>query len=527
MGSLYDNIFKRLSECKNSVALSYYGKKINANQFLTEVDWWASIFLNKYKLKQGDVVAMNLPNIPNAVILFYALNKIGVIVSLMHPLLPFMSVKKNIQETNSKMLITSDYFFEENKKLINSYAITVLISRMSDYLPAFKKAIFCLKRKIKIPKELLYTEIYKYNKNIDVSTKSNKDIAVYMHSSGTTDQPKIIILSNSAINALSDMLPSVIVNPDTHNKCIMVLPLFHGFGLAVCLHTMLSHGAEIALLPKFNVKDFARIVSKRGITISAGVPLMYLKLLKASDHDFKKLKTLENIFVGGDKLNQRLKEDFNNRMASIGSNAKLREGYGLTETVTVCCVQAMEDKDNSSMGKPLDGIDVCIIDEQNNLLPIMEEGEICVAGPTLMNGYLKDKTFSTFIKMGDKQYVKTGDIGFLDECGALHFLGRKKRISKLKGINIFPAEIEELIKNNSNVEECVVLIKDEKVYIVVQADIQNQSLIKNKIIDVCTKYLIKYSIPFEENIFVLRNIPKTQIGKIDFKSISEIIKTKQ
>lgn len=527
MSSLYDYVFNAFCDCKNKVALSYYGKIIKAKQFLTEVDKWASIFLNKFKLKSGDVVTMNLPNIPNAVILFYALNKIGVIVSLLHPLLPFEAVKADIQKTNSRIIITSEYFFKDNRSLIDSLSTSVLIARMSDYLPTIKKAIFCLKNKSEIPKEVLYSHIYKNNRNNNINSKAINDIAVYMHSSGTTDQPKTIILSNYAINALSDMLTSVVEPPLDRYKCIMVLPLFHGFGFAVCMHTMLSYGAEVALLPKFDVKNFARTVSNRGIKITAGIPLMYLKLLKASKHCFKKLKSLEHVFVGGDKLSQKLKEEFNNRLKTIGSKAKLREGYGLTETVTVCCIQEIDDKDNSSMGKLLDGIDACIIDEQNKPLPIMEDGEICIAGPTLMTGYLKDEVFSPFIEINNKKYVKTGDIGFIDKSGTLHLLGRKKRISKISGVNIFPSEIEELIKNNSNVEECIVLVQNEKVYVVVQADINNAKIIKNKIIDICGKHLIKYAIPHEENIFVLQNIPKTQIGKIDVKSISEIIKKVQ
>lgn len=518
--SMYSDLKKILQKYPKRPALYFMGNIITAKQLLSAIDKWAQILKYEYGIESGDAVAMNLPNIPNAIILYYAINKCGATANLFHPYLPPKTVFENMLQTNCKLFITLDSYYEKADDIFKGFP--VIVSCVSDYLPSIKGLIYRRKEKIS-NKNLLYKTIGAKSKAYPAFDGIYNNTAVYMHSSGTSAQPKTVILSNSSVLALSDALSYVIPNMNpTHNKCIMVLPLFHGFGFGVCMHAMLAHGFEVILIPKFKPKYTADVIKKRKATICAGVPLMFEKLFALPHKDFKKLKFLENIFVGGDKLSVPLKEKFDKRLKIIGSEAELTEGYGLTETVTVCCVNEKGQHLPTAMGKPLKCANIVITDDKYNILSPMENGEICITGTTLMEGYFGDETNSAFIYINDNKYVKTGDIGFLDEQGCLHFLDRKKRMFKLNGIGIFPSEIERLVKNNCDVDDCAVSFVNNKIYLYISTGILEKAELKNQILSMLKSNLLPYAVPKNDNIIFVNKFPKTIVGKNDIKELDRI-----
>jgi long-chain acyl-CoA synthetase len=521
---MYDYLRAGFSARENAVAISYMGRKIKAKSLISDIDRWAAILRDKYGIGKGDTVAMNLPNIPDAIILFYAVNKCGAVANMLHPYLPVKTVATILEETQTKLFITLDTYYVANISVLSeTYANAVMVARVSDYLPAFKSLVYGRSEPEIDDKKITYAYLRKSNSNLrgEKSAVSNRT-AVYMHSAGTTGDAKTIVLSNSAVNALSDSLSYVIPNVNAeHDKCIMVLPLFHGFGFGVCMHAMLSHGFEVAVIPKFKPKKMAATVKKRKATLCAGVPIMFSRLMELPDRDFKKLRYLENIFVGGDKLGAQLKSKFDARLKKIGSSAELTEGYGLTETVTVCCINKKGETDGTSMGAPLKGIRLAVTGDGEKALGVFEKGEICVGGTTLMDGYLKDEDNSVFISINGEKFVKTGDIGFLDEEGKLHFVDRKKRIFKINGVIVFPNEIERVVKDKCDVEDCVAVYDDSAVKVYVQTADTDEKL-KNEIIDACKEKLLPYAVPKYGNVFLLKKFPKTVIGKVDVKELSSI-----
>ncbi|MGI6136860.1 MAG: acyl--CoA ligase [Clostridiales bacterium] len=510
----------------DKVAISYMGKQIKASDFFMEVDLWAEILRNTYGIKKGDVVAMNLPNIPNAIILFYAMNKCGAVANIMHPFLPAKTVVKLMEKTNTKMFFAFDTFYKENEEVLREgFKGEIVTASVSDYLPIVKKLIYSQKEP-KLNKSVTqYAKVLSKHKGLkeSFSCESHR-VTVYMHSAGTSGEPKVVVLSNYALNELSKALTYVIPNMDVdHNKCITVMPLFHGFGFGVCMHAMLSHGFEIILIPRFTPKEMIKVTHKRKATICAGVPILFKKLLDLSDKNFKKLFSLEHMFVGGDKLSAELKEEFDTRVKSLGGDAELTEGYGLTETVTVCCVNLKGEKQNTSMGPPLRGISFKIIDEEGNVLPTNTNGEICVAGPTLMDGYLGDKEGNSFIYIDNEKYVNTGDIGFLDEEGKLHFIDRKKRIFKVSGITIFPSEIESTIKKVKSVKDCITIQENRKIIAFVESANTDVEGLRDTILEVCKENLIPYAIPKAHNIVIVSKFPKTVVGKTNIQELTKLI----
>lgn len=521
--SMYDCIVKSYDNRRDYIAIYYLGKKITADYLLKQIDYWASVLHSKYNISNGDVVAMNLPNIPNAIILFYAINKLGAIADLFHPYLPIQALIDKTKEHNCKLLITLDLFYEKNYDFVDEqFKDMVLVARISDYLPVLKKIIY-KRKEPKFNKRInLYNKLICKKEDLKGVERDFNKVAVYMHSAGTSGEAKTIVLSNYAINSLSLSLSSVIANmEEKHNKFIMVLPLFHGFGLGVCMHTTLFYSAEIDLIPKFNAKLLAKTVAKRKATLLAGVPTMFSKLLELDKRLFYKLHFLENIFCGGEKLTSNLKKEFDNKLKDIGSTAELLEGYGLTETVTVCTINKRLETDANAVGFPLSGVHIKIIDADKQLLPNGEIGEICLSGPTLMESYLDNDNCQEII-INDERYILTGDIGYLDEYGKLHLIDRKKRIFKINGVTIFPSEIEQVIVESCSVDKCLAIYINEKIIVFVQAQ-GDTDLIKSQAIDACTKNLLPYAIPFKENIYVLNCFPKSPVGKIDIEELKRKI----
>ncbi|MDE5936041.1 MAG: acyl--CoA ligase, partial [Ruminococcus sp.] len=457
------------------------------------------------------------------IILFYAINKCGAIADIIHPLNPINTIKKTISNTCSKLFITLDNYFESNRNIIEKLNVSVIVCRVSDYLPCLKRKYFSW-REQDIEDCYLYMGILRNWRNVIVEDSKFNNIAVYLHSTGTTGESKSVALSNNAISALKNALSKGVIenmNPNK-NKSIMVLPLFHGFGFGVCMHAMLSFGFEIVLMPKFDIHKFANLVAERKVTICTGVPAMFSKLLKLSEKDFAKLKYLENIFVGGEKLDEGLKLEFNKRLRQVGATAELIEGYGLTEAVTVCCVNKKGESDITAVGQPLYGIKVKIIDDNCKALNEGKIGEICIGGPTLMEGYLYDDNQNTFLTLCGEKYFKTGDVGYLDGSGTLHFIERRKRIFKINGVTVFPSEIEKTIRSASEkIENCVVSFIKNNIVVFVQSRETNIKNLKRIIVNFCQLNLIKYAVPLEKNIFIYETFPKNDIGKIDAKTMKE------
>lgn len=520
---LFDEINNTLIDRHSDVAMYYFGRKIMSKELIKDINIWAHILKNKFHIIKGDVVTMNLPNIPNAIILFYAINKCGAIADIIHPLNPINTISKALANTCSKLFITLDNYFASNRIAIENLNISIIVCRVSDYLPYIKRK-FYRKREQRVEDRYLYTGILHNKYTTIVENSEFNNIAVYLHSTGTTGDAKTVALSNKAISELKNALSKGVINDmdPNKNKSIMVLPLFHGFGFGVCMHAMLSFGFEIVLMPKFDIHKFANLIANRKVTVCTGVPTMFSKLLKLPNKDFSKLKSLENIFVGGEKLDERLKLEFNKRLNQIGSTAELVEGYGLTETVTVCCVNKKGESDITAVGQPLYGIKVKIIDDNYKTLNDGEIGEICIGGPTLMEGYLYDDNQNTFVTLCGEKFIKTGDVGYLDGSGMLHFIERRKRIFKINGVTVFPSEIEKTIRSASeNIENCVVSFIKNNIVVFVQSRESNITNLKRIIVNFCQLNLIKYAVPLEKNIFIYETFPKNDVGKINVKTMKE------
>ncbi len=527
--TLYGALKKSAKENANSSALYYMGKTIKYKSLIREVDGVAT-YLQSRGVKSGEVVTLCMPNIPQSVICFYAVNKIGAIAHMVHPLAPQDQLLDYMQEVSSKLLIIPDIMLKNYPKIEGK--VDIILCSPAYYLGAIKNALFSIKEKtVGLVNEK--NRIFSYAKAVKsvgdcVETTDPETDAVYLHSGGTSGAPKTIRLSSRAINALCEKGESMLCDNPKGKYMLAVLPMFHGFGLAMGVHALLCLGGCDTLMPKFKTAEAISLIEKGKINYIIGVPTLYEALLNKEKFSGKKLTNLRRAFVGGDFVSSRLVVEFNNRMQKYGSECRLFEGYGLTETVTVCSVNTTRANKEGSIGKPVEGVEIVAFDGEKKLSPNCE-GELCVSGDTLMSGYLNGNN-EVFFESEGKTFVRSGDIGLIDEDGFIFFRSRIKRIAKVSGIMVFPSEIENLCMNEIEeiAEACAVATPSartgEEITLFVSlkglAEPTDRESLSQKITTLVENRLSVFAKP--SRVFFVTELPKTLVGKVDSNKLKEI-----
>lgn len=523
METLYQSLLKY--EDTKLTALYFENKKISYKTLLLNVRKMISFFKNK-GIKKGDVVTTALPNIPQMVYVFYALDAIGVIQNIVHPLSEVSQIFKTMKETNSKVAVILGTKYKEVLKndFLNEYKF-FFVNPMFEANILSKTVFNIAYGKVKKSSQLFSLDEYKKEvEETNIENRLTSKPSIYLHSGGTTALPKVIVLSDEAINNLSKKVEGIVEKSIEGKSMLAVLPTFHGFGLGMGIHGPLTNGASSALMMKFNVKKVIKWINQNKVNLIIGVPLLYRKLMKEETFKKANLKNLEFCFVGGDNVLPSLITSFNQMMEESNSDCKMLEGYGLTETVTVAVVNTKTNFKLSSVGKTLKGIEIQIRDEDLKLLPKKQVGEVFIHGNTLMNCYLNDieNTEKTIVTIDDKKWVRTGDLGYIDEEGFLFLKGRIKRLFKISGMNVYPSEVEKLVSQLDEVYDASLeFFSSPKICTVLFVILKkkqeiNQEKFKEEIYNYLDGKVLKYSIP--SKIVFVEDFPKTAVGKIDHKA---------
>lgn len=517
MSSCYQEMVNR---CKKDGGIVYYGHKISMSKFLRDVDSFAAN-LNSLGITKGDVITIYLPTCPQSLVAFYACSKIGVISSFVHPVTPVAELKENIKKTNSKLLLFYDVLVSDERKLKSANVLLVRCS-ICDYV-LWRKPIYSLYAnfgKYRLKSAIKYSHMTQKCDDVE-NVGLGEDIVCYMHSGGTSGEPKIVKISNDAFNkSVLTIIEMYHQTFDKDNYYLCILPVFHAYGLCNAIHTGLLAGCNLALVPKFDSKVINRYCDKYNVTVWAAVPAMLTKMLKEKSFDKPHLRKLDVIWCGGDVLDEGLVETVDTIIRKYGSRAKVMRGYGLTETCGVCAVNNYDNYAKNSVGKPIGGCSVQIWDENGNSLPNNTVGEIVLRAYGLMCGYLEGGEDVT-----DDGWLKTGDIGYLDNDGFLYVVDRKKRAVKIAAINVFPSEVERCIKKLEFIDNaCVVPYRFNgkqyiKAYVTLVGEMPSDKVAK-LVIEHCKTNLIRYSIP--QCVEVLSAMPLTKLAKVDYKKLEKM-----
>ena len=539
-GSMFQALEQVARAYPGSVAFDFMGKSTTYKKMIQEIERCAKS-LKVLGIRAGDKVTIAMPNCPQAIYMFYAVNLVGGIANMIHPLSAEKEIEFYLNESQSITAITLDQFYNKFEHIRqNTGIVNIIIASVKDALSQPVRAGYMLTegRKIqKIPedapvirwKEFMDLSRHCFYKNFRVDRKAD-DPAVILYSGGTTGTTKGIVLTNGNFNALAKQI--IATNPMFRpgDRMLAAMPLFHGFGLGVCVHSMLASGGRCILIPRFTAKSYAKQIVKYKCNFIAGVPTLYEALLRLPSMDGADLSSLKGVFSGGDSLSIELKKKFDKFLYDHHAVVQVREGYGTTETVTACCLTPVNMYKEGSIGLPFPDTYIKIVkpgtDEE---VPYGTEGEILLAGPTVMKEYMNhpEETAQTLRRHDDGlTWVYTGDLGTMDDEGFIYFRGRAKRMIISSGYNVYPGQIENILDAHEDVQmSCVIGVPDAyrmqkvKAFVMLKPGVEKSQATRDTIMSYCRKHIAKYAMPYD--IEFRDELPKTLVGKVAYRVLEE------
>ena len=524
-GSMYDMLKSVADKYPNNIAMDFMGRSTTYRQLLEHVERCAKALKT---------------NCPQAIAMFYAINMVGGIANMVHPLSSEKEIEFYLNESNSVTVITLDQFYHKIEAIRNNTNIVnVIIASIRDELSQPLKTGYMLTEGRKIRKIPDDAPVIRWQKFLNLSKscfwrykveRKPEDPAVILYSGGTTGTTKGIVLTNLNFNALSQQV--IATNPMFRpgDRMLAAMPIFHGFGLGVCIHTMLTQGGRCVLVPRFTAKSYSKLITKYKCNFIAGVPTLYEALLRLPNMEKADLSSLKGVFSGGDSLTIELKKKFDKFLYDHKAVIQIREGYGTTECVTASCLTPPTMHREGSIGLPFPDTYYKIVtpgtDEE---LPYGEEGEILLAGPTVMREYLHhpEETAQTLRKHADGlTWVYTGDLGVMDADGFVYFRGRRKRMIITSGYNVYPAQLENILEAHEAVQRCCIIgvpdsykMQKVKAFVMLKPGFPATEETKQSILAHCRKNIAKYAMPYD--IEFRENLPTTLVGKVAYRVLED------
>jgi long-chain acyl-CoA synthetase len=486
-----------------------------------------------YGVTKGTRVALLLPNTPFYPIAYYAILLAGGTIVNCNPLYTTAELNHVVESAGAELMITTDLklTYEKAEEMVQAGHIKdVIVAHFPNALPGIKKYLFKLAKggdltrvsgssisgKTRDFHDLVDENITPEPAKID----AKKDVAVQQYTGGTTGLPKGAMLSHANIAANLSQIDHYgcgVFHPPA--KVVAILPFFHIFAMTVCMNTPLANGSEVVMMPRFDVKDFGNLLRRKRPTVLPSVPTLLGAIAKASSITTEDLKSLEVSISGGAALPADTRAAFAKKTDTL-----LVEGYGLTEaSPVITCGALRQPSKPMSIGQPLPATDVAFLDldDPTKFVAQGERGELCAKGPQIMLGYYQNEeaTEATFVD----GWLRTGDVGYVDEDGYVFLVDRIKDLIICSGFNVYPRNIEEAVTSHPAVDECTVIgVPDEyrgeaPVAFVTRKEGEELSVAELK--TYLGEHLSKIEMPRE--IFFKRELPKTLIGKLSKKELRD------
>lgn len=544
--SIFAHLKCAADQYPNLPALYFEGRRYSYRLLLRSIECAAKALV-AIGVRKGDVISIISPNTPQALIMVYAANRIGAVANMLHPLLSSTELQHFIENTNSSAVLTLDMIYPKLKKVEWQMENNpkIILARIVDALPWYAAPIYAAKNKLSLtfhPKhDVIYwndfLQLASEQPSLPEDTGYGDDIAVILYSGGTSGTPKGVMLTNRNLNALAVQTYDIGgIENVVGKRSLAVMPLFHGFGLVVCMHAMLCLGFQVFLVAKYDFKVCTDLIFRKKINCVYGVPGLFEALLRSTKIDTQDLSFMELLVCGGDKLPEKLQTRMNAKLEKGGAGIKLREAYGQTECVAGCALNPKFDTRIGSVGIAYpDMLFKIVVPGTQEVLPFGQPGELCVSGPTVMKGYYNnpDATSKALqLHADNKQWLHTGDIFSLDADGYLYFHRRNSRLIVCGGYNVYATQVEDAICTCPAVGQCCVVgIRDRiygqriGAYVVLNNPSADKAAVKARIMDICRQALAAYSLPHE--ILFRDNLPMTNIGKVDYLTLEKEINDKR
>lgn len=534
--TLYEQIALTARQYPNDTAYEFFGQRTSYAQLLARIDR-AALALHSLGIGSGDRVTICMPNTPQAVDCFYALSRLGAVSNMIHPLSAPQEITFYLDVSHSKAILTLDRFFGKVCSAASEAKEPplLLIARIEDELSLPLRCGFALtqaKKYSKLPRGgyLLWRDVLR--SAVGALPPSGTDCEVcasILYSGGTTGKTKGICLSSRNFNALALQTIAASGVKSLHGfSMLSVMPIFHGFGLGIGIHTALVGGAKCILVPNFSIKVYADLLRKKKPNFIPGVPTLFEALLRADGLDKLDMSFLVGVFSGGDSLSPELKRKVDAFLRAHRAKVQIREGYGTTECVTASCLTPPAYAREGSIGIPFPDTYYKIVRVGTTEEVAAEvEGEICLSGPTVMLGYLDnaEETAQTLRRHADgRLWLHTGDLGKMDADGFVYFRQRIKRMIVTSGYNVYPAQVENILDGHEKVQlSCVIGVKDPykmqrvKAFVVLKPKVVPSEALKRELLAYCKERIVRYAVPSE--IEFREELPKTLVGKVAYREL--------
>ena len=534
-GSMYDYLKDTASKNEKRSAYSFYGNEVTFKSFMKKIDKVASA-LKEFNIVENECVTICMPNTPESFALIYAINKIGAICNIIHPLSSTSDIERALKETNSSIIFCSDVAMPKARHIKVKHFIMV---PTSESLGKFLKTLYNIKSSLNMKLEegmLTWHEFLNYGVSEDTYVKRDPNSpAAIIYSGGTTGKPKGIIISNANFNAMALQTASVCKYISPGHSVLSALPIFHVFGLALCTHTCLVAGMKCIIVPQLNTKKINKELKKYKPSVYPAVPSLLKMSMNDSDPGSNAFKDIKVVVVGGDYLSPQVKSEYEEYLKAHGSSAIVKSGYGLSEACGFCCCTAEVDEKHvnnhkGTLGIPNPDMIVKIFEPNSDIeKSVGDVGEICITGPTLMMGYINEdeETKKTLVIHNDgRTWLHTGDLGYMDKDGFIFYTSRLKRMIITNGYNVYPIELEDIINKCKYVDTCTVVgiphkIKSQtpKAVIVLKSNVQDTLEVREEIRRYCYKNIAKYAVPTEYEFRT--SLPKTAVGKVAYRDLEK------
>jgi long-chain acyl-CoA synthetase len=532
--TIYEAVMRTVRAHPEAVAFDFLGATATYRELGELVDRCAD-GLAALGLGPGDRLTISMPTSPQGIVPFYAAAKLGAVSSLIHPLSTSREIEQYLDLADSRVALTLDMFYERFAEARPRKPLDGLVlAKVSDVLPLHGRLAYWFARGRKIPRVPRDARVHWWSELMSSrhehaaeAAVDPESLAAILYSGGTTGTPKGIMLTHRNLVSSGDQIATW-VHLDESDTILAALPIFHGFGLVALVHAGFVRGARVVMVPVFGPAEVAKVMRTKRPTMMAGVPTLYDALGRDPSLRRTDLSCLRAAFCGADTLTAPVRERFERLVADRGGRVQLLEGYGLTEAVTAVMATPLHMTREGSIGLPFPDMlaKICEIGTTREVKP-GQDGELCIAGPTVMLGYLDnpEATADTLRRHDDgRLWLHTGDLARVDADGFFFFHGRLKRMIKSSGFNVYPAQVESVLAEHAGVAAaCVVGIPDEaqgervKAFVVPKPSHRDAPGLADELIAHCRGRLIKWSCPRE--VELRDELPLTRVGKIDFTAL--------
>jgi long-chain acyl-CoA synthetase len=496
------------------------------------VDRFASA-LKGLGIGRGSRVMLLLPNSLQFIVSYYGTLKTGATVVPINPLSTGTEIKELATASSAEAIICLDIFVDNVKEALKTTNLKhAIVTNIADHLPGLKKTLGKLLGKIpskKLPEDQVYkpylSMLSQPPVKVAVSVEPEKDLASIQFTGGTTGFPKGVMLTH--YNILSNIFQMYeMIKPyidEGKEVFAALLPFYHIYGQTVLLGAGLTHGNTLIVFPRLELEKFMQDLSRYRVTVFPGVPTLFNVMSKHRLADEVNYSSIKLVISGADMLPPDVADVFE---AKFGK--KIVEGYGLSEASPVTHVNPPDRVKKGSFGIPIPSTLAGVISlETREFLGPGRVGEIVVSGPQVMQGYLGANNSEVFIFEAGRRWLRTGDLGYMDEEGYFYFTERLKDVIKHKGFTVFPAEIEKVLYEYEAVKEASVVgipdpVVGEKIVaaVVLKPEYRKPDEVE-KLMEFCRQKLAEYKQP--SHIILVDEIPKSLVGKMLRRKVREMI----